>query len=164
VAYQEHRVKGLAVFNLLAHDLTQLARTCKGLNKFAESRLWTHHEFHHLSIHQQCDKGQPPHITSGSARFYHWSLDRPGYWKARKLLEILHNLLSSDIDQFKAICARVRSICSVLKGGPNFWQLPSYFVNLETLEVHGCDQEAAEGRHAAFDAPAPPCPSCVLQS
>ncbi|SPJ75462.1 uncharacterized protein FTOL_05193 [Fusarium torulosum] len=58
-------------------------------------------------------------------------------------------------NQFKALCARVRWICTVLEEGSDFWQLLPYFVNLETLEVHGCDQEAAEGRHAAFDASAP---------
>jgi hypothetical protein len=145
----------MVVFNLPTHDLAQLARTCKGLNKFAESRLWTNPEFHHSSFHKQCDKKQPSPIITGVARFYHWNLDKPGYWKVRKLLEVLHNLLSSDVDKFKALCARVRSICTVIEGGPDFWHLLPHFVNLETLEVHGCDQEAAEGRHAAIDASAP---------
>ncbi|KAI6774780.1 hypothetical protein HG530_001538 [Fusarium avenaceum] len=144
----------MTVFNLPAHDLAQLSRTCKGLNEFAISRLWTHLEFHHSSFHEQCDKKRPTPIIPGSARFYHWGPDSPGYRKLRTLLEMLHGLLSSDVDRFKALCARVRSICTVLEGKPDFWQLLPYFVNLETVEIHGYDQEAAEA--PAFNATAAP--------
>ncbi|KAM0187798.1 hypothetical protein ACHAPI_010949 [Fusarium lateritium] len=95
-------------------------------------------------------------MVSTSARLYHWSLSTPGYWKVWKFLEILRNLLSRDTDRFKILCARVRSICTVLEGKPDFWPLLPYFVNLEALELHGCNQEVAEGRHTAFDVRAPP--------
>jgi hypothetical protein len=143
----------MVVFNLPAHDLAQLSLTCKRLNEFAESRLWTNLEFHHSSFHEQCDKKQPPPVISGSARFYHWSPYSPGYRKLPKLLEMLYGLLSSDVDQFEALCARVRSICTVLDGKPDFWQLLPYLVNLESLEIRGCGQEAAGA--AAFEATAP---------
>ncbi|RFN42128.1 hypothetical protein FIE12Z_12873 [Fusarium flagelliforme] len=138
----------IVVSHFSAHDLTQLSRTCKSLNKFAESRLWTALEFHHPSYHQLGDKKQPLPLTTSSDRFSHWGSQGP--WRVGTLLQILRNL---DTDRLKTVCARVKSICTVLQGSLGFWELLPYFVNLESLELHVDHRETFEDR--SFDTSAP---------
>ena len=138
------------VSNLPAHDLTQLFRSSKSLNRFAESRLWNSLEFHHPSFHRQCEKKQPlPEIRSLN-RFYQWGWPHQGPWRVGTLLQILHNL---DKDRLKTVCACVKSICIVLQESLIFWGFLPYFVNLESLELHADHRKTVGDRY--FDTSAP---------
>ncbi|KAI1057003.1 hypothetical protein LB507_002341 [Fusarium sp. FIESC RH6] len=148
--YLPNELIAIIVSNLSAHDLTQLSRTCKSLNKFAESKLWTTLEFHHPSFHQQCDRKQPLPEISSSDRFYQWGSSPQGPWRVGTLLQILHNL---DTDRVKTVCARVKSICIVLQDSLSFWEFLPYFVNLESLELHADHRETVEDR--SFDTSRP---------
>ncbi|KAF4974012.1 hypothetical protein FZEAL_9032 [Fusarium zealandicum] len=140
--------------NVTAHDLAQLSRTCKRLNRLAEPHLWTDIEFHHPSVHRLSDTTQPLPMVPASCRFYHWGT-YSGQWKAERLFEALLIFLSEDTNRLRRLCARVESICTTVRSKNDIWQLLPYFTNLQAIELHGDYRYFDETEHTSFDVAAP---------
>ncbi|KAG5787774.1 hypothetical protein H9Q69_013153 [Fusarium xylarioides] len=143
------------VTNATAHELTQISRTCKRLNRLAEPLLWTNIEFHHHTFHEACDLKQPSPMIPASQRFYHWDADYPGQCKAEKFFELLQDLLFEDIGRLKELCSRVMSICTAVRSKIDFWQILPYFTNVKVLELYGDSSYFDQHEHKSFCPSAP---------
>ncbi|KAJ4115416.1 hypothetical protein NW768_011268 [Fusarium equiseti] len=132
-------IVSIIVTNASAHELVQLSRTCKRLNRVTEPLLWTNIEFHHQSFHLLLDSKDPPPKTSALQRFYCGEPDfeHSGACKADVFLKLLQDLLHEDVDRLKQLCARVESICTALRLYIEFWQFLPYFINVKDLELYG---------------------------
>lgn len=64
-----NEILSLIVADVTAHELAQLSRTCKRLNRHAEPQLWTNIDFHHQGFHELSDPRHSLHKTS-TQRFY----------------------------------------------------------------------------------------------
>ncbi|KAG4286005.1 hypothetical protein FPRO06_07265 [Fusarium proliferatum] len=149
-------IVSIIITKATAHELAQLSRACKRLNRLAEPLLWTNIEFHHHTFHQACDLRKPSPIASASHRFYHWDTEYPGQCKAEKFFEMLQDLLLEDIDRLKQLCSRVESICTVVRSKTDFWRILSYFTNVKALELYEDSSYFDQDAHRSF------CPSATV--
>ncbi|KAM0546767.1 hypothetical protein ACHAPJ_010696 [Fusarium lateritium] len=149
----------LIISNLTAHDLTNLSPTSKRLNRLTEPQLWANIEFHHSCFHEQLDVKHPAPMVSATRRFYHWGPDSDlfaGQLKANKFFGLLQVLQSEDLEQLKRLCARVKSICTVIRFDIDVWQLLPYFTNLEAIELYGSQYRFEKYELTSLDASVPP--------
>ncbi|KAF5626178.1 hypothetical protein F52700_8895 [Fusarium sp. NRRL 52700] len=146
----------IIITNATAHELAQLSRTCKRLNRLAEPLLWTNIEFHHHTFHEARDSKKPAPLICAAQRFYHWDTEYPGQCKAETFFEILQDLLIEDIDRLKELCSRVESICTVVRSKIDFWQILPYFTNVKALELYGDSSSFDQDEHRSF------CPSSPI--
>ncbi|KAF4434842.1 hypothetical protein FACUT_7502 [Fusarium acutatum] len=143
-------IVSIIVTNATAHELTQLCRTCKRLNRLVEPLLWTSIEFHHHTLHEACDLKQPSPMISAPQRFYHWDTGYPGQCKAETFFEMLQDLLIEDIGRLKELCSRVESICTAVRSKIDFWQILPYFTNVKAVELYGDSSYSDQNEHETF--------------
>ena len=79
-----------------------------------------------------------------------------GQLKAYKFFGLLQVLQSEDLEQLKRLCARVKSICTVIRFDIDVWQLLPYFTNLEAIELYGSQYRFEKYELTSLDASVPP--------
>ncbi|KAG8668264.1 hypothetical protein FPOAC2_07554 [Fusarium poae] len=149
-------IVSIIINNASAHELAQLSRTSKRLNRLTEPLLWTNIEFHHQSFHLLSDSRHPSPKTPAVQRFYCGEPDSEysGACKAEGFFNMLQDLLHENVDRLKQLCARVESICTALSLDMNCWQFLPYFINITSLELYGDPWDRYRGGHRPFDIPA----------
>ncbi|KAH7186281.1 uncharacterized protein B0J16DRAFT_400370 [Fusarium flagelliforme] len=151
-------IVNLIIANTTAHELTQLSRTCKRLNRLAEPQLWTNIEFHHQSFHELSDSKHSLPKTSAPQRFYcgEPEFEYSGACKAEDFFKMLQDLLVENVERLIQLCARVKSICTAVELDTDFWQFLPYFINIKTLELYGDSSYRCQEAHKPFDPSAAP--------
>ncbi|RBR23824.1 uncharacterized protein FIESC28_03440 [Fusarium coffeatum] len=146
------------VAHATAHELVQLSRTCKRLNRLAEPQLWTNIDFHHQSFHELSDSRHPLPKTSTPQRFYcgEPKFEYSGAYKAEDFFKMLQDLLAENVERLMQLCARIKSICTAVELDMDFWRFLPYFINIKTLELYGDLSYRCQEAHKPFDPSAAP--------
>jgi hypothetical protein len=149
-------IVSIIMANATAHELTQLSRTCKRLNRLTEPVLWTNIGFHCYTFHEAFNSNHPSPIISASHRFDDWDAGYLGQWKAQAFFAMLHDMLFEDIGRLKQLCTRVESICTMVRSKIDLWQILPYFTNVKALELYGDPLYFDQHAHRSF------CPSSPI--